>query len=44
MMISDCKIKIKNNETLTKAFNKTHEIFDKNHVTFNNHLDEIKID
>ena len=41
--ISDHKIKTKNDKTLIKAFNKTHEIFNKNYVTFNNHSDKIEI-
>ena len=43
MMISDHKIKIKNNETLIKALSRTYKIFDESHVTFNNYSDEIKI-
>ena len=39
---SDCKIKIKINKALIKAFNETHEIFNnKNHVTFSHFSDEI---
>ena len=43
-MIFNYKIKTKNNETLIKAFNKTHEIFNKNHVILNNYSDKIIID
>ena len=42
VMIFDCKIKIKTDETLIKAFSETHEIFDdESHVTFNHLSDEI---
>ena len=35
---------MKTDETLIKAFNRTHEIFDdKNHVTFNHFSDKITI-
>ncbi len=44
MMISDYKIKIKNDETLIKAFSRIHEIFDKSYMTLNNLQDKIKID
>jgi len=30
-MIFNCKIKVKNDETLIKVFNKIHEILDKTH-------------
>ena len=43
-MISDHKIKMKNDETLTEAFNRIYEIFNKSYMTFNNHSDKIKID
>ena len=43
-MIFNCKIKIKTDETLIKIFIRTlSEIFDKNHMTLNNHSDKIKI-
>ena len=45
MTISDHKIKMKSNKALIKTLIKTlSKIFNKNHVTFNNHSDEIKID
>ena len=44
VIIFDYKIKIKNDETFTEAFNETHEIFNENYVKFNNSQDEIKID
>ena len=44
MTILNHKIKIKNDEILIKIFIKTFsEIFDKNHIIFNNLSDEIKI-
>ena len=45
MTISDYKIKAKTDEALIKTLIKTFsKIFNKNHVTFNNYSDEIKID
>ena len=42
--ISDHKIKVKNDEALIKAFIETlSKIFNKNHMTLNDHSDEIKI-
>ena len=35
MMTSDCKIKMKTDEALIKAFSRTHEIFDESHMIFN---------
>ena len=42
-MISDHKIKMKNNKTFIEAFSKTHKIFDESHMKFNNSQDKIKI-
>ena len=41
--ILNCKIKVKSDKALIKAFSKTHKIFDENHVILNNLSDEIKI-
>jgi len=43
MTILNCKIKIKNDKTFIKILNETHKIFDKNHMTFNNFSNKIKI-
>ena len=44
-IILSCKIKMKNDETLTETFIKTlSKIFNENHVTFNNFSNKIKID
>ena len=45
VMISDHKIKIKNDEILIKIFIRIlSKIFNENHMTLNNYSDEIKID
>src|SRR5204862_7539695 len=45
MIISDHKIKMKNDKTLIRTLIETFsEIFDKSHMTFNDHSDKIKID
>ena len=45
MIISDHKIKIKNNETLTEIFIETfNKIFNKNHMILNNFSNEIEVD
>ena len=42
--ISDYKIKMKNDKTLIEAFSRTHEIFNKNHMTFNDFSNKIEVD
>ena len=43
--ILNYKIKAKSNEALIRIFIETFsKIFNKSHMTFNNHSDEIKID
>ena len=42
--ISNYKIKMKNDKAFIKILIKTHEIFNKNHIIFNNYSDKIKID
>ena len=45
MIILSHKIKMKNNKALTETFIEIlSEIFDKNHMTLNDHSDKIKID
>ena len=44
MMIFSHKIKTKTDEAFTETFSETHEIFNKNHITLNDHLNEIIVD